>query len=87
MIIQVNSSITDNCKTTRLNQANDQELKQKFNDLFERGNNPESNVNWVEDNKVEVEGVSSMSLHNFTLQAEAMGKSVKYYKKTIIEIV
>jgi hypothetical protein len=87
MIIQVNSSLTDNRNLANAPACSENELKDKFNQLF--ANEPESkcNVNWLEDGTVELQGASPMSLHNFTLQAESMGKSVKYHKKTIIEIV
>lgn len=87
MIIHVNSTSTDNSEPLAKSACSDQELIQKFKDFFENESNDECTINWLGDNKVEVHGASSMSLHNFTLQAAAMGKRVKYHKKTIIEIV
>ena len=86
MIIQVNSTITDN-RTNASHQCDDQELKQKFENHFCQAADSNCNVEWLEDGTVELKDASPMSLHNFTLQAEALGKQVKYHKKTIIEII
>ncbi len=45
-----------------------------------------SKMNWVDDNVVEVEGLSQMALHSFLLEAEALGKEVTYTKQTTIRI-
>lgn len=87
MTIQLSSTITDNEVCNNINSCSDAELKQKFNELFTKEANNNCNINWLEDGTVEIQGVTPMSLHSFTLQAEAMGKRVKYHKKTIIEIV
>lgn len=87
MRIQLNTSITNAPEQTSNQQCSDIELKKKFMQLFEQKENKNCNINWLDDGTVELQGASPMTLHNFTLQAEAMGKHVKYHKKTIIEIV
>lgn len=43
-------------------------------------------INWIGDLALEADGLSPLALHSFLLKAEAMGKSISYRKKTIIEI-
>jgi hypothetical protein len=87
MRIQLNTSITDAPVQANNNSCSEAELKQKFAEVFQKKESNKCNINWLDDGTVEVQGASPMTLHNFTLQAEAMGKQVKYHKKTIIEIV
>jgi len=87
MRIQLNTSITDTPVQARNTSCSEVELKQKFTEVFQKKESDNCNINWLDDGNVEVQGASPMTLHNFTLQAEAMGKQVKYHKKTIIEIV
>ncbi len=86
MIIQLSSTISDSTNQN-CNKCTDSELKEKFNELFENNKDAKCQVNWVEDGMVEIQGAAPMALHNFTLQAEALGRQIKYHKKTIIEIV
>lgn len=87
MRIQLNTTLTDSKKFENVNPCSEEELKEKFNELFKNENQDSTKINWLEDGTVEVQGASPMALHNFTLQAEAMGKEVRYHKKTIIEII
>jgi len=87
MRIQLNTSITDAPVPTKTKSCSEAELKQKFAEVFQKKESDQCNINWLDDGTVEVQGASPMTLHNFTLQAEAMGKQVKYHKTTIIEIV
>lgn len=41
---------------------------------------------WLSNNELEIEGLSKMTLHNFVLQAEALGKSVSYKRTLTVSI-
>jgi len=87
MRIQLNTSITDAPVQARNTNCSEAELKQKFDEVFQKKESDNCNIKWLDDGTVEVQGASPMTLHNFTLQAEAMGKQVKYHKTTTIEIL
>ncbi len=75
-----------------------EELKREYqkdaplmSELFEetlrsKGEYDPSRIKWIEDNEVEVNGLSKMTLHNFLLRAEALGKDITYTKQTTISI-
>lgn len=41
---------------------------------------------WVSDSELEVEGLSSMTLHSFVLEAENLGKKITYTKTLQVKI-
>lgn len=44
-------------------------------------------ITWTDNESVEVTGVSLIALHRFILEAEKLGKSIRFEKKTVIEII
>ena len=45
-----------------------------------------NNVKWVGENEIQVDGLSGMTLHNFLLKVEALGKKVTYRRSTVFTI-
>lgn len=79
------SPMTDEMKEDKRSEG--PALQELFNaSLQERGDYPLENAKWIEDNVVEVAGLSKMTLHNFILKAEALGKTVRYTRKLTVEI-
>lgn len=67
--------------------TDDSKLKELFIDVLkDKDEYDEAVVNWRDDETVEVNNISNMSLHSFLLKAEQMGKDITYTKKTIIKI-
>lgn len=74
--------------STRNQGANqDVPLQQLFEETFnEKGEHSIGNLRWVGENEVEVNGLSNMTLHNFILKAEALGKKVTYRRNIVLTI-
>jgi hypothetical protein len=67
--------------------TDDSKLKELFIDVLkDKDEYDETAVNWRDEETVEVNNISNMSLHSFLLKAEQMGKDITYTKKTIIKI-
>lgn len=63
-------------------------IKNTFIELLKSKNEYDQNdVQWKDDEHVEVSNISSMTLHSFLLRAEEMGKRVQLEKKMVIKII
>ena len=85
MTIHVNSNYLHNCQTKE-NSSEDSVLKQTFMETLGNKLTEDKKVRWVDSGTVELNGMSPSELHSFLLKVEAMGKNIKYHKKTVIEI-
>lgn len=56
------------------------------NVMKEKGEYDGSNLNWVDNDTVEVSCLSSLAIHSFVLKAEQLGKDVTYEKRVVIKI-
>lgn len=89
MTISLQSTVT---KPSPLKGANGQavdnsKLKHLFEDILKRKNEyDQAEINWVDEETVEVKGVSNLCLQSFLLEAEQQGKDIAYTKQTIIKI-
>ena len=63
----------------RLNELFDETLSQKIQ-------TEEVNCHWTDDSTVEVEGLSKLTLHNFILKAEELGKNVTYTRTYTVKV-
>lgn len=54
--------------------------------LAETGENGAQKFKWVGENEIQVDGLSGMTLHNFLLKAEALGKKVTYRRSIVFQI-
>lgn len=89
MIISTESTVVQPSpkKNSVSETENDSQLKKVFIDVLKSKNEyDESCIEWLDDETVSCNNVSTMSLHSFLLQAEKMGKDISYTKKTIIKI-
>ncbi|MDW3191496.1 MAG: hypothetical protein R8G66_04000 [Cytophagales bacterium] len=67
--------------------ANGQALQALFEQsLAESGENGTRKFNWVGENEIQVDGLSGMTLNNFLLKAEALGKKVTYRRSIVFQI-
>jgi hypothetical protein len=87
MVVQLSKSLVSNPKSTDNKQRNDEELKNLFLKMIEEKGGSTSGIEWNENGQLEMEGIPNLVLHSFLLQAEALGLSIKYTKKTVIEIL
>ena len=87
MTITINSKFTQpNGKSDRPT-SNNVDLKPLFEKVLgEKGELDSSKVKWKDDETVELNSVSNMTLHSFLLEAEKLGKDVTYEKTTTIKI-
>lgn len=70
-----------------VNNENGAALQELFeHTLDERGENVPNKFKWVAENEIHVDGLSSMTLHNFILKAEALGKKVTYRRSIVLTI-
>lgn len=84
MTIHVNSNYLH--KQSKRSKAEDSVIKKAFIETLGDKLDEEKNVKWLDDGTVELKGMPPSELHSFLLKVEAMGKSIKYHKKTVIEI-
>lgn len=62
-------------------------LQELFNEtLKNKGEYPTAKIEELDGNKLEVQGVSQMALHSFILEAEKLGKQIKYTKTYSVKI-
>lgn len=54
--------------------------------LIEKGENEGNKFKWVGDNEIQVDGLSGLTLHNFLLKAEALGKKITYRRSIVFTI-
>lgn len=81
MVVQLSKSFVD----SRNSADKQEELKDLFMKMVaDKGGNIDG-LTW-KDGKIEINGMPNLALHSFLLQAEELGLSIKYTKKTIIEI-
>lgn len=64
-----------------------EQLKSLFEQVLTEKNEIENcNMSWVDDKTVVLDKLSGLTLHNFLLKVEEMGKNITFTKKTVIEI-
>lgn len=88
MTISMNSVFT-HFKDQKNQEANVQhkDLKKLLeNVLKEKGEYEKANLNWIDDETVEVTDLSGLAIHSFVLRAEELGKNISFEKKTIVKI-
>ena len=88
MTISLQSTITkpSPCKDQH-GKVDNGKLKALFEDILKRKNEyDKAEINWIDDETVEVKGVSNLCLQSFLLEAEQHGKDIAYTKQTIIKI-
>jgi len=63
------------------------DIRQLFEKVMkEKGAYHPDRFQWLDDETVEVTFMPGLPVHNFVLEAEALGKKVTYEKKTIVKI-
>ncbi len=63
------------------------DLKDLFETTLKSKNEfDQARTKWVQTNEVEVEGLSQMTLHDFVLKAEGLGKKVSYTRSLTVKI-
>ena len=62
------------------------QLKDLFDQVMEERSETTDKIKWIDDETVEVSGVSGACMHQFALRAEELGKEVSYQKKIFIKI-
>ena len=69
------------------NNCGNPQLKELLEGVLEQKNELDTaEINWVDDETVELKNVSNISLNTFLIQAEQQGKDITYTKQTIIQI-
>jgi len=67
--------------------ANSPELNELFEETLKQKNEySSSETKWINDNEVQVNGMSDMTLHSFILKAEELGKKITYTKTLKVSI-
>ncbi len=65
----------------------DEDIKKMFESTMrKKGGMRSSELNWVDDNTVEVTNFPGLAVHNFVLQMEELGKQVTFERTTKIKI-
>lgn len=54
--------------------------------LSDKGVDADKTCNWIDEQSIEVKDIPAGALHCFLLEAEKLGKSVGFEKRTIIKI-
>jgi hypothetical protein len=91
MTISIEKKINHPCPTAKVKSMNpsidSEQLKQLFTTVLEEKNEMNKcNMDWVDDKTVVVDELSGLTLHNFLLRVEELGKNISFTKKTVIEI-
>ena len=68
--------------------VDNQKLKEVYiHSLKQKSEYKDGLVVWKDNDNVEVSGVGALALYRFVLEAEKLGKNVRFEKKTIIQII
>lgn len=88
MTISLQSTITKPSPCKSQGKTGDpKELKSLFENILKQKKEYEkAQVNWVDDETVEVKNISNQALHWFLLQAEEQGMDISFTKQTVIKI-
>lgn len=86
MVLELSKSFTHNQNIQPKQQHSDEELKTLLVNLIKENGGDIDAIQQSAANKLEVTGMPNLPIHSFLLQAEALGLSVKYTKKTVLEI-
>lgn len=91
MKITVQKSIT-HCASDESNAVSLTHETEAIKDLFvdvlkSKDEYDEAKLKWDGPKEVSIQDISSMTLHNFCLEAERLGKKVLLEKRTVIQIV
>ncbi len=88
MTISLQSTINKpNPSTNKQKVVQTPELKNMFENILKQKNEyDKAQVNWVDDESVELKNVSNQCLHSFLIEAEKQGKDISFTKQTVITI-
>lgn len=85
MVLELSNSVVHNPNASNANKHSDEELKSLLLDMIKDSG---IDVNAIKDENgvLALDGTPNLKLHSMMLQAEEFGLSLKYTKKTLIEI-
>lgn len=86
MVVEVSKSFTHNCGKTPERPFTEKELKDMLVQLMQRNGINEKQIRLNKDGVLQVDDKANLKLHSIMLQAEEMGLTMKFTKKTVIEI-
>lgn len=86
MVLEVSKSIVHNSCTAQEKAYSEEELQNIMLKLMGQSGIPQNQVNITNDGTLQLAESSNLKLHRILLEAEKMGLTAKYTKKTLIEI-
>ena len=86
MVLELSKSFVHNQQAAQNQNRSDEELKGLLMKMIEETGGDASAIKSNGNGKLELQGVPNLKLHSLMLQAEELGLSLKYTKKTLIEI-
>ncbi len=91
MIISIEKKIAqpspDKIAAANSDKISTEDLKKMFDEVITSKNEKDKlNMNWADDKTLVLDKLSGISLHNFLLKVEELGKNITFTKKTVIEI-
>lgn len=85
MVLELSNSVVHNPNAVNANKHSEEELKSLLLDMI-KDNGIDTNAIKDENGTLALDGTPNLKLHSMMLQAEELGLSLKYTKKTLIEI-
>jgi len=86
MVLEVSKSIVHNACTPQQKTYSEEELQDIMLRLMGQSGIQQNQVNITNEGTVQLEENSNLKLHRILLEAEKLGLTAKYTKKTLIEI-
>ena len=85
MVLELSNSVVHNPNTANANKHSEEELKSLLLDMI-KDNGIDVDAIKDDNGTLALDGTPNLKLHSMMLQAEELGLSLKYTKKTLIEI-
>ena len=88
IILNANYSYTINNSRQETQVVKKEAIKKLFTEILkEKGEYESSKITWKDDEDLKISNISTEAINTFMEKAEKLGKSIRYIKKTIIEII
>ena len=86
MVLETSKTFTHNSAAQKEREYSEQELKNIMLRLMQQNGVNTNEVQVSNDGTIELSGLPNLKLHTLMTQAEELGLSIKYTKKTLIEL-
>lgn len=86
MVLELSKSFTHSCGTKEQPNYSEKELKEIMLKLMTQNGIDSNKINLNQDGVLQVDESSNLKLHRIMLKAEELGLTMKYTKKTLIEV-